>query len=56
MAVWSTSRLSVSEVNTLITIASMIVGYCMSLMLAAVSLEMRRLMIVRGKGLSLIHI
>ena len=50
MAVWSTSRLSVSEVNTLITIASMIVGYCMSLMLAAVSLEMRRLMIVRGKG------
>ncbi|CAM9311723.1 unnamed protein product, partial [Laminaria digitata] len=50
MAVWSTSRLSVSEVNTLVTVASMVVSYCMSLMLAAVSLEIRRLMIVRGKG------
>ncbi|CAN0115869.1 unnamed protein product, partial [Laminaria digitata] len=50
MAVWSTSRLLVSEVNTLVTVTSMVVSYCMSLMLAAVSLEIRRLMIVRGKG------
>lgn len=49
MAVWSTTRLSVSEVNTLVTIVSMVVSYCMSLMLAAVSLEIRRLMVVRGK-------
>lgn len=50
MTVWSTSRVSVSEVNTLVTITSMIVSYSMSLMLAAVSLAIRRLMIVRGKG------
>ena len=50
MAVWSTSRLSVSEVNTLVTIASMIVSYCMSVMLAAVALEIRRFVIVKGKG------
>lgn len=50
MSVWSTSRLSVSEVNTLVTIASMIVSYCMSSVLAAVALEIRRLVISRGKG------
>lgn len=49
MPVWSTTRLSISEVNTLVTIVSLIVRFCMSLMLAAVALEIRRLMVVRGE-------
>lgn len=49
MPVWSTTRLSISEVNTLVTIVSLVVRFCMSVMLAAVALEIRRLMIVRGE-------
>ena len=49
MPAWTTTRVSVSEVNTLVTVVSEIVGYCMTLLLAAVSLEVRCLMIVRGE-------
>ncbi|CAM9455239.1 unnamed protein product, partial [Hapterophycus canaliculatus] len=49
MTVWTTTRLSVGEANTLITVVSMVVSYCMSLMLASISLEIRRLMVIRGK-------
>ena len=49
MPAWTTTSLSVSEVNTLVTVVSTIVSYCMALMLAAVSLEIRRLMVIRGE-------
>ncbi|CBJ33685.1 expressed unknown protein [Ectocarpus siliculosus] len=49
MVVWTTTSLSVGEANALITAVSMVVCYSMSLMLASVSLEIRRFMIVRGK-------
>ena len=49
MPAWNTTRLSVSEVNTLVTVVSEIVSYCMTLLLAAVSLEIRRLMVIRGE-------
>lgn len=46
---WKTTRLTIGEINALITAASVVVSYCMSLMLGSVSLELRRLMIIRGK-------
>lgn len=46
---WKTTRLTIGEINTLITGVSVVVSYCMSLMLGSVSLELRRLMIIRGK-------
>lgn len=46
---WKTTRLSVGEINALITTVSVVVSYCMSLMLGSVSLEIRRLMTIRGK-------
>ena len=49
MPAWTTTRFSVSEVNTVVTVVSEIVSYCMTFLLAAVSLEIRRLMIVRGE-------
>lgn len=49
MVAWTTTRLSVSEVNALISAVSMVVSFCMSLMLASVSLELRRLMIIWGE-------
>ena len=49
MVVWATTRISVSAANTLITVVSKVVCLCMSLMLASVSLEIRRLMIIRGR-------
>eukprot|EP00903_Cladosiphon_okamuranus_P013863 g12898.t1 len=50
MAIWTTTSFSVGEINALITVISMVVCYCMSLMFASVSLETRRLMVVLGKG------
>lgn len=55
MPAWTTTRLSVSEVNTVVTVVSEIVSYCMTLTLAAVSLEIRRLMIVRGEKDAILH-
>lgn len=49
MSAWTTTRLTVSEVNTLITAVSKVVGYCMSFLLAAVALEVRRLMTIHGE-------
>lgn len=46
---WTTARLSVGEINAVITAISVVVTYCMSLMLGSVSLEIRRLMIIRGE-------
>lgn len=45
---WKTTRLNVGETNALVTAISVVVSYCMSLMLASVSVEIRRLMIIRG--------
>eukprot|EP00752_Nemacystus_decipiens_P007840 g7005.t1 len=46
---WTIARLSVGEINAVITAISVVVSYCMSLMLGSVALEIRRLMIIRGK-------
>ena len=48
MPAWSTTRLTAREVNTLVTIVSLVVSFCVSFMLDAVALEIRRLVIVRG--------
>ncbi|CAM9711590.1 unnamed protein product [Sphacelaria rigidula] len=49
MVAWTTTRLSVGEVNALISAVSVVVSFCMSFMLASVSLEIRRLMIIWGE-------
>ncbi|CAN0235202.1 unnamed protein product, partial [Ectocarpus sp. 12 AP-2014] len=55
MAIWTTTSLSVGEANALITVVSMVVCYCMSLVFASVSLEIRRLMVILGKGDAIIQ-
>ncbi|CAN0384687.1 unnamed protein product [Ectocarpus sp. 12 AP-2014] len=55
MAIWTTTSLSVGEANALITVVSKVVCYCMSLMFASVCLEIRRLMVILGKGDAIIQ-
>ncbi|CAN0273100.1 unnamed protein product, partial [Scytosiphon promiscuus] len=55
MVAWTTSSISVSEANTLITAVSKVVSICMSFMLASVSLEIRHSMVIRGQGDAIIQ-